>query len=120
MAQKEVHENGSLVLQVYYDGSKVLVAWQGESDSASPREFIDSIMARVYRKEPFLPLEFDFTKLNYMNSSTIPPIVKQIEKARKSGRKLVLRYDKELKWQELSFSALEVFQIAGLIEVLGE
>jgi hypothetical protein len=54
-----------------------------------------------------------------MNSSTVTPIVKQIEKARQSKRKLEIHYKSNLKWQELSFSALRVFLVPGLIEVKG-
>jgi len=32
-----------------------------------------------------------------------------IEEAKRRGASLVVRYDKKLRWQELSFSALQVF-----------
>ena len=61
----------------------------------------------------------DFTHFEYMNSSTVTPIVKQLERAKKENRKVTIHYKKGLKWQELSFAALRVFNIPGLIEVVG-
>ena len=61
----------------------------------------------------------DFTQFEYMNSSTVTPIVKQLERARKENRKVTITYKKGLKWQDLSFAALKVFNIPGLIEIIG-
>jgi hypothetical protein len=45
-----------------------------------------------------------------MNSSTITPIIKILERAKKGKMNVTIQYDKLLKWQDLSFSALKIFQ----------
>jgi hypothetical protein len=52
----------------------------------------------------------DFQKLDYMNSSTITPIIKILERAKRGKTQVTVLYKKILKWQDLSFSALEIFQ----------
>jgi len=45
-----------------------------------------------------------------MNSSTITPIIKILERAKSGMTKITIFYQKSLKWQELNFSALEIFK----------
>ena len=37
----------------------------------------------------------DFTAFEYMNSSTVTPIVKQLERAKKENRKITIHYKKD-------------------------
>ncbi len=55
------------------------------------------------------PLTLDFRNIEYFNSSTITPVVRLIEEAKRRAVSMVINYDKKLRWQELSFSALQVF-----------
>jgi hypothetical protein len=52
----------------------------------------------------------DFQRMSYMNSSTITPIIKILERAKNGMTKITIFYQKSLKWQELNFSALEIFK----------
>lgn len=116
---REIHEDGKLKLEVIFDSHVTLIKWLGESKEREPIKFINPLFDKIYTKDNQNPLILDFTNLEYMNSSTVTPIVKQIERARKQGRKLEIRYKKGVKWQELSFSALKVFVIPNQIEVTG-
>jgi hypothetical protein len=55
-------------------------------------------------------ITMDFQGLSYLNSSTITPIIKILERAKKGMTKITIIYRKSLKWQELNFTALEVFR----------
>ena len=55
-------------------------------------------------------ITMDFQNLSYMNSSTITPIIKILDRAKKGMNKITITYQKALKWQELNFTALEVFR----------
>ena len=59
---------------------------------------------------PVFVAAMDFRKLEYMNSSTITPIIKVLDRAKRGKNHITVIYDKTLKWQELSFSAMEIFQ----------
>ena len=52
----------------------------------------------------------DFCNIEYMNSSTITPIIKILERAKRSKVSATVIYLGALKWQHLIFSALEIFQ----------
>ena len=52
----------------------------------------------------------DFQALEYMNSSTITPVIRVLNEAKKGQGRLLVLYKKAAKWQELSFSALTIFE----------
>jgi hypothetical protein len=119
MSSVEIHENGKLKLEVRFESQRMVVKWLGESKDREPIQFISPLFERLYQRDSSNPILLDFTELSYLNSSTVTPIVKQLEKARKANRKMEIRYSKSLKWQDLSFSALKVFAIPGLIDING-
>ena len=55
-------------------------------------------------------LVLDFRALDYLNSSTLTPLVRILDVARGGACAVVVQYDRMRKWQALSFTALEVFQ----------
>jgi hypothetical protein len=62
----------------------------------------------------------DFRGLSYMNSSTLTPIIKILERARVGDGRVTIAYSRSQKWQEVSFSALVIFQTKdGRIEIRG-
>jgi hypothetical protein len=89
----------------------VSVLWKGRSTARDPAEFIVPILTKALDRATALrcPLNLDFRAIEYFNSSTITPVVRLIEEAKRRGAALVIHYDKKLRWQELSFSALQVF-----------
>jgi hypothetical protein len=118
MPNKETHQDGKLILEIHYKPNQVIVKWLGESKEREPVKFINPVFDGIYSKDPKNPILLDFTHLEYMNSSTVTPIVKIIEHAKKENRKIQIQYKKGLKWQELSFTALKVFAVPGLVEVI--
>ena len=106
MSEIKTYEENRLKLEVNFGESQIIIRWLGESKDREPIKFL-------------APIIMDFTGFEYMNSSTVTPIVKQLERAKKENRKVTIHYKKGLKWQELSFAALRVFNIPDLIEVVG-
>ncbi|MBU2648641.1 DUF1987 domain-containing protein [bacterium] len=88
------------------------VKWNGKSTDREPGVFISPILLNVLElsSRDNKDIRMDFRALEYMNSSTITPIIKILERAKRGTNKLTVIYDKTLKWQDLSFSALEIFQ----------
>ena len=58
------------------------------------------------------PVVLDFRDLEYLNSSTISPVIRILEQAKRGEARLTVCYRNDLKWQALSFSALYLFQTA--------
>jgi hypothetical protein len=107
----ETFTSHTLSLTVIDEPSGIGILWKGRSTSRDPAEFIIPILTKALDRATSLrcPLNLDFRNIEYFNSSTITPVVRLIEEAKRRGATLLIHYDKKLRWQELSFSALQVF-----------
>ena len=118
----ETFTSHALTLVVSEEPATVLVLWKGRSTAREPAEFLVPILTRALDRASDLrrPLTLDFRGIEYFNSSTITPVVRMLEEAKRRGSSIVITYDKKLRWQELSFSALQVFHTGDQrIRVLG-
>ena len=102
----------ALTLELRDDPQEVRVTWLGRSTSREPGEFIVPVLSRAVELGRLAnkPVVLDFQPMTYMNSSTITPIIRLLGRALRTVNTVRVLYKKELKWQELSFTALEVFQ----------
>ena len=118
----ETFTSHALTLTVSDEPATVLVSWRGRSTAREPAEFLIPILTRALDRASEIkrPLTLDFCGIEYFNSSTITPVVRILEEAKRRGSTLVVQYDKSLRWQELSFSALQVFHTGDQrIRILG-
>ncbi len=106
------YSNDLLKLEVREDLDCIDVKWTGKSVTRKPAQFITPILVDVLQKssDEDKRIILDFTKLEYMNSSTITPIIKILERAKRGPNRVTVLYEKAKKWQDLSFSALGIFQ----------
>ncbi|MBT8371478.1 MAG: hypothetical protein KJO34_10980 [Deltaproteobacteria bacterium] len=90
----------------------MVTQWSGKSVDLNPSKFIAPLLTQLLERNSGIKkiLILDFQKLDYMNSSTITPIIKILERAKRGKIRLVVKYNRLLKWQDLSFSALKIFQ----------
>jgi hypothetical protein len=123
MSNLETFTNNTLIIEVSEDDRTIKINWKGKSTDRDPSAFISPILSKAldsstqYKKEMII----DFTELEYMNSSTITPISKIIEKGKNGTNKITINYQKDRKWQELSFSALKIFNTSdGRINFIGK
>jgi hypothetical protein len=112
MDYPETYENNLLKITLQEAEKTIEVKWNGKSVERDPSIFIMPILLKVLEmsSESGKTIRIDFTELEYMNSSTITPIIKILERAKRGNTSLKVVYKKSLKWQDLSFSALELFQ----------
>lgn len=112
MGASETFVNNLLKIEVSEEQDAIRVKWSGKSVDRKPGGFITPILADTLEKgnEGAKRVTLDFKDLSYMNSSTITPVIKILERAKRSKIQLTLLYDRSLKWQELTFSALGIFQ----------
>ena len=112
MAKKESYRSNLLEVEVEEKGQTIVTKWTGKSVDRNPSEFIVPILTNLLERENGIAkkIVLDFQQLDYMNSSTITPIIKILERAKRGNVQLVVEYNKGLKWQDLSFSALKIFQ----------
>jgi hypothetical protein len=107
----ETFSSHALSLTVTEAPDGVSIVWKGRSTARDPAEFLVPILTKALDRATALrcTLMLDFRSIEYFNSSTITPVVRLIEEAKRRGAPLLVHYDKKLRWQELSFSALQVF-----------
>ena len=112
MAKVETHKSNLLTLEVEESDTAVNIKWIGKSADRTPGVFINPILndALIKSSAANKELMMDFKDLEFMNSSSIAPIVKILDRAKRGTNRVVILYRKSLNWQELSFSALVVFQ----------
>jgi hypothetical protein len=112
MKKPELFTNKFLTIQVVEHENSIDVNWEGKSVDREPSKFISPILVKVLEMAGDLNkrIIMDFQSMSYMNSSTITPIIKILERAKNGMTKITIFYQKSLKWQELNFSALEIFK----------
>lgn len=112
MAKPKKFTNGLLVIEVHEEEEHITAIWLGKSVEREPGKVITPILVRLVRRssEKGKRLILDFRSLAYMNSSTITPIIKILERAKRGSTQVTVIYDSTLKWQDLIFSALTIFK----------
>ena len=112
MNKPEKYTNKHLSIEVIEHATTINVKWEGKSIDREPTKFISPILVKVLAMASALNkrITMDFQNLSYMNSSTITPIIKILDRDKNGMTKITITYQKALKWQELNFTALEVFR----------
>lgn len=122
MNSNESFTNAQLQVERSEDEQSVILRLHGKSILHNPNEFIMPILQETIVKAAGMKKRtiIDFTNLVYMNSSTLTPFIKILEKMRVGDGQITLLYKKTLKWQDISFSALAIFQTSdNRIEIKG-
>jgi hypothetical protein len=119
----ETFQHGDLKLEARDGSTGPVLTWLGRSTARDPGNFIGPILANLYKQASSAGkgLVLDFRKLEYMNSSTITPVIRLLHEAKKGGGKVSIVYTAASRWQDLSFSALTIFATEDKrIEIRGE
>ncbi len=121
MEQRKSHTIKSLNLEITENDS-ISILWQGKSTERNPSNFLNPILSDTLSKgaSEEKKIILDFRELEFMNSSTVTPVAKMLEQGKKGSNSITIYYNKTKKWQELSFSALKIFETDdGRISVIG-
>ena len=107
----ENFSNSSLAIRLNQTGSKTLMSWMGQSDDRNPSLSLNPYLDRLAENLKGTELTIRFAQLEYMNSSTVPPIIQFMKKLDTDGVRTVITYDARSKWQSASFKALETLAL---------
>jgi len=109
---KETYTSNLLTIEVEENEEAINVKWLGKSIDRTPGAFITPILNKALEKSAGTTKEIvlNFLDLKFMNSSTVAPLVKILDRAKRGDNRVTILYHKNLNWQDLSFSALIVFQ----------
>ena len=122
MGSKEEFTCNALTLEVVEEDDSISVQWLGKSSDRDPGKFITPILSSMLERggNGTKRIVLDFQKLLYLNSSTITPIIRLLDEARRGSHRITVTYQKATKWQDLSFSALQIFKTKDeRIQILG-
>ena len=112
-----------LTLEKNVGDTSITIRFIGKSNERNPSKFISPILSDVLHQSDSGNKEIvlDFNELEYMNSSTITPILKILNTAtREKNYRITIVYRQSLKWQDLSFSALKIFELKdNKIKIIG-
>jgi hypothetical protein len=100
-------QGGDLKIDVSVTNSAVRLNWLGKSVAREPsrllKPFFDGLAPYIVKTRE---LELDFRSFEFMNSSTIKPILTFVHAASKDARKVSVKFDASKTWQRLSFGLL--------------
>jgi hypothetical protein len=103
----------NLTISVQFDDKnrQILLNWQGKSTDRTPEfvliPFFNQAVEEAESRNYIIVN--NFFDLVYMNSSTINPIVQLIKLLKEKQIKSKIVYNKDLKWQKMTLSTLNVF-----------
>lgn len=102
-----IHQNDELTIESRLESNQLMVRWRGRSETRDPSRALAPILEAVTREiGTAAAVEFDFRSLEYMNSSSIRPILKLVQSASTLTKHVRVRYDSSKHWQRLSFAAI--------------
>ncbi len=109
--EKEIVKN-NLKLQAFEKDTYLKIRWLGKSMDRNPAEYLSPFLndAVAFSEKENRNIVMDFTELNYMNSSTITPIVQMLDDVKMKGLNLTILYSRSKSWQEVNFKALRFFE----------
>ena len=101
-------ESGTLAIRVDAQFGKLKLTWAGQSVARDPSTVLKPFFESLGRYgSKTRDLEIDFRGLEYMNSSTLKPILSFVQAASTEFRSVCVRYDSQKSWQRLSFKLLQ-------------
>ena len=108
----ETFSDDALTLVLSDLPAEVRLEWQGVSMARDPGRFLLPILSRALDRglQRNKPVVIDFRNLEYLNSSTLTPVIRVLEQARRGHGSVKVIYTRGVKWQALSFSGLEIFR----------
>ena len=97
----------SLTISVERNGNRAVMEWIGQSADRSPSQCLTPYLSGIADELMGYDLTVSFNKLEYMNSSTVQPIVHFMKKLDENNISTQIAYNASLSWQRASFKALE-------------
>jgi hypothetical protein len=96
--QKWQFEQDGLVINASRANGKGTVSWCGVSDSRTPGIFLRPVLRDLSEKMKGAEVTVDFTKLEYMNSATVSPLINFVKTLDGECKRIVVLFA-QTEWQ---------------------
>jgi hypothetical protein len=111
------YQADDLTIESLHQSELLVVRWLGRSEDKDPSRTLQPVLDAVCEQfHGGQAVEFDFRGLEYVNSSTIRPILGLVQRASSSSSSVRVLYDEGKTWQRMSFRAIGV-ALASLANV---
>ncbi|HRG46506.1 MAG TPA: hypothetical protein PLX69_11135 [Leptospiraceae bacterium] len=97
---------GNLTILSNASGSKITFSWTGASDNKELQKSLESYCMEILSELKDKEVTIDFTRLETMNSSSVPAIISWIKLLSENGITANIHYNKDSNWQKSSFRLL--------------
>ena len=119
MAAETRFEHADLTILLTETAREATMSWRGTSDARDPKAFLEPVFSRVIDKVKGRDLTIDFTGLEFMNSSTVSPIIALLKQLNENGIKSHVVFNNE-DWQVVHMRCLRtIATVLRNVEVRG-
>jgi hypothetical protein len=92
------YERDGLQIFASLVGTRAMISWRGLSDSPNPAAFLDPVTTELTERLKGADVTVDFTRLEYMNSATVGPLLKLIKRLDANGTAILVLFS-TIDWQ---------------------
>ncbi len=96
--EKWQFEQDGLIINASRANGKGTVAWSGVSDSRTPGNFLRPVLKDISDKLKGAEVTVDFSKLEYMNSATVSPLINFVKTLDGACKRILVLFS-ETDWQ---------------------
>ncbi|MBN2196935.1 MAG: anti-sigma factor antagonist [Polyangiaceae bacterium] len=119
MTEPSRFENADLAIVLSETDDEVTVSLLGSSDARDPEEFLQPVFQRVMRHIEGRSLIIDLTSLEFMNSSTVSPIIALVKTLDSRKVETRVRFGVE-EWQQVHLRCMRtITRMLGHVQVEG-
>jgi len=106
MNEVERFERDGLLVTLAVNDEEVTITWRGTSDDRNPHVFLTPLLTRLAMRATGKRVTVDFRPFEYMNSSTVGPLIAFIKTLDGRCSQATLLYDTSLSWQRVNFRCM--------------
>ncbi len=93
------YEHEGLSIVVSKSDLRATVTWKGVSDSQRPGDFLDPLIEGLAPQLKSAVVTVDLTGMEYLNSATIPPLIRLIRQLATNGDPVIVLFS-NADWQQ--------------------
>jgi len=99
-------DHAGLRIEVFRSENKATIVWSGVSDARNPGAQLNVVLQRMVDELDGCKVTVDFRRLQYMNSSTVPPIINLIKRLNARAVHSVVLFS-EVDWQRTQLRCMQ-------------
>lgn len=106
-----IHNKLCIDVKIDENMNLMRLIWSGESDDISPSKVLSPYLSKIAEEVGNRKIVIELYDLDFINSSTVPPIVQFIKQCSKMNLEILILYSNSKEWQRYSFKSFETFKI---------